>query len=35
MLPKLKMSHGVTKYCEILQPWQQQHTIVALLSEGV
>ena len=34
MLLKVRMSHGVTSYCEILLPWQQKHTVVALLSEG-
>ena len=35
MLLKVRMSHGVTSYCEVLLPWQQKHTVLALLSEGI
>ena len=31
---KVRIRHGVTNYSEILLPWQQKHTVVALLSEG-
>ena len=32
---KVRMSHGVTCYSKIFLPWQQKHTVVALLSEGI
>ena len=35
MLLKVRMSHGVMRYCKILLSWQQKHTVLAFLSEGI